>query len=72
MTCFVHGNALTLSQRQRRLAAGARPAHELLLECHKKAGNQKGVEREERLIPIVREWNKKYQKSTLLEGAPEP
>jgi hypothetical protein len=47
-------------------------AHELLLDCHKKAGNQEGVEREERLIPIVREWNKQHQKSTLLEGAPEP
>lgn len=47
-------------------------AHELLLEVYRKSGNDKGAEREARVIPVLDQWIKDYRKSTLLEGAPQP
>ena len=47
-------------------------AHELLLEVYRKTGNEKGIERQTRVIPVLAEWIKQYRKSTLLEGAPQP
>jgi tetratricopeptide (TPR) repeat protein len=47
-------------------------AHELLAQVHEKTGNQEGLEREERVIPVLKQWLADYRKSTLFEGAPQP
>jgi hypothetical protein len=47
-------------------------AHELLAQVHEKTGNQKGLEREQRVIPVLKQWLADYRKSTLFEGAPQP
>lgn len=38
-------------------------AHELLLECHRKTDNRAGIEREERVIPILKKWHEDFAKS---------
>jgi cellulose synthase operon protein C len=47
-------------------------AHELLLQVHEKTGNKPGLEREQRVIPVLKQWLAEYRKSTLFEGAPQP
>jgi hypothetical protein len=47
-------------------------AHELLAQVHEKTGNKAGLEREARVIPVLKQWLAEYRKSTLFEGAPQP
>jgi hypothetical protein len=36
-------------------------AHELLAEIYEKAGDEKGLERERRVIPVLKEWQAAQQ-----------
>ena len=47
-------------------------AHKLLLSIAEKTGNEKLVTREKRVIPVLEKWIEDYQRSTLMEGAPQP
>ena len=44
----------------------------LLAQVYEKTGNQKGLEREQRVIPVLEQWLEAYRRSTLFEGAPQP
>ena len=47
-------------------------AHELLSQVHEKTGDRAGLDREQRVIPVLKQWLTEYRKSTLFEGAPQP
>jgi len=46
-------------------------AHEMLKEAYEKTGYQKGVEREERVIPILQKWHASRQPGGSVEAAQE-
>ncbi len=48
------------------------PAHELMLEIARKAGDAKAVEREEKVVPVLKAFKEQLRKESLMPGAPTP
>ena len=48
------------------------PAHEIMLEIAQKAQDAKAVEREEKVLPVLRAFKDQLRKDSLMPGAPTP